>query len=140
MRDWAGKLPGAAVRLAGLLHCAEKPQDAVTGISLETMTRALDLAGIFADHARIVFDMMGADTELQGARRVWVWVERNRLSTFSKRDCFESLKGHFKKMATLNPAFDVLQERKYIRIDEVKTGARPTAICVVNPEITQGWS
>jgi hypothetical protein len=42
-RDWAGKLPGAAARIAGLLHCAEYAFDEPWkyNISVETMNRAL---------------------------------------------------------------------------------------------------
>jgi len=139
MKDWAGKLPGAAIRLAGILHCAENPDKIETPIPFETMSIALDLASIFADHAKVVFDLMGADADLQGARRVWSWVDRNRFDSFTKRDCFEALKGHFRKMGNLNPALEVLQERNHIRIEEIKTGARPSYKCVVNPEIIQGW-
>ncbi|MBC2716461.1 MAG: DUF3987 domain-containing protein [Desulfobacteraceae bacterium] len=140
MRDWAGKLPGAAIRLAGLLHCAEATY-IVDGapISLATMTKALNLVSIFAGHAKIVFDLMGADSELQAARRIWSWIERNQFDGFTKRDCFEALKGHFRKMGNLNPALDILEERNLIRVNKIKTGARPSFKCIVNPKIIRGW-
>ena len=89
--DWAGKLPGAAARIAGLLHCAENPyQPWAERISLETMDRALELASIFSSHALIAFDMMGADKALEQARKIWRWIERGRQESFSKRDCFNA--------------------------------------------------
>ena len=46
IQDWAGKLPGAAVRIAGNLHCAEfafgMPAD--SELSIDTMRRALQFA------------------------------------------------------------------------------------------------
>jgi hypothetical protein len=137
--DWGGKLPGAAIRIAGLIHCAINPEAAETDISFETMRIALVLSAIYADHALFVFDLMGADSDLQGARRVWAWIGRNRFKSFTKRDCFEALKGHFHKMDNLNPALNVLEERNYIRIDPIKTGARPSYQCLVNPDILKEW-
>lgn len=140
LKDWAGKLAGAAVRLAGLIHCSMNPDATATNINLETMKAALALAAIYAEHARLVFDLMGADPGLQDARRVWLWIERNRYGSFTKRDCFEALKGHFHKMDRLNPALQILEERHHIRSKEIKTGARPSFKCIVNPMITEEWS
>ncbi len=139
IRDWAGKLPGAATRIAGLLHCADNPNDPWNiPVSLETMTRALDLAAVFADHALITFDLMGADTSLDGARKVWRWVERNRLESFSKRDCHNALQGSFKRVKELEEPLIVLIERNYIQAETKQTGGRPSIIYRVNPEIIKG--
>ncbi|MBU4491580.1 MAG: DUF3987 domain-containing protein, partial [Euryarchaeota archaeon] len=138
--DWAGKLPGAAARIAGLLHCAEKPyQPWAENISLETMQRALELASIFSSHALIAFDMMGADKSLEQARKVWRWVERNRQESFSKRDCFNALKGTFHKVVNIDEAFKVLRERNYIQTIHKETGGRPSISCNVNPELSKEW-
>lgn len=138
--DWAGKLPGAAARIAGLLHCAENPyQSWVEDISLETMQRALELASIFSSHALIAFDMMGADKALEQARKVWHWIERNRQESFSKRDCFNALQGTFHKVVNMDEALKVLQERNYIQEIQQKTGGRPSIKYNVNPELIMRW-
>lgn len=138
--DWAGKLPGAAARIAGLLHCAENPyQPWAEKISLETMQRSLDLASIFSGHALIAFDMMGADKALEQARKVWRWIERGRQSAFSKRDCFNALKGTFHKVVNMDEALKVLQERNYIQVIQQKTGGRPSINCNVNPMLSKEW-
>ncbi len=138
--DWAGKLPGAAARIAGLLHCAENPyQPWAERISLETMQRSLELASIFSSHALIAFDMMGADKALEQARKIWRWVERNRYHTFSKRDCFNALQGTFHKVVNMDEALKVLQERNYIQEIQQKTGGRPSINCNVNPELSKEW-
>ena len=141
VRDWAGKLPGAAARIAGLLHCAGNPHEPWTvPVSLGTMTTALDLAAVFADHALIAFDLMGADTSLDEARKVWRWIERNRLESFSKRDCHNALQGSFKRVKELEEPLIVLIERNYIQAETKPTGGRPSIIYRVNPEIIKGWS
>ena len=140
LRDWAGKLPGAAARIAGLLHCADNPHDPWTiPVSLETMTTALDLSAVFADHAVIAFDLMGAGTSLDGARKVWRWVEKNRFEAFTKRDCFNALKATFHRVANIEDPLKVLEERNYIQAETQKTGGRPSIMYRVNPEITKGW-
>lgn len=138
--DWAGKLPGAAARIAGLLHCAENPyQPWAERISLETMDRSLELTSIFSSHALIAFGMMGADKTLEQARKIWRWVERNRYHTFSKRDCFNALQGTFHKVVNMDEALKVLQERNYIQGIQQKTGGRPSINCNVNPKLSKDW-
>ncbi len=144
IRDWAGKLPGAAARLSGLLHCAKNPfQPWTTPVSLGTMTNALTLASCFADHAEIAFDLMGGDVSLEHARKVWRWVEKNRFETFTKRDCFQALKGTFKTTKDLESPLATLVERSYLQGEVLssKSGkGRKSIQYTINPEIIKGWS
>lgn len=142
IKDWAGKLPGASARIAGVLHCAKfaKSQPWNHEICIDTMTRALTLASILSEHALAVFEMMGSDPSIEAAIKVENWINRNRCDHFTARECFESLKGTFKKMADLNPAFDVLVERRYI-FEEDREGkvGRPSRVYFVNPVISKNW-
>ena len=139
--DWAGKLPGAAARLAGLLHCVEHPQQTWSEqISLETMRQALGLAAVFARHALKVFDLMGADKSLEGARKVWRWIERGRFQSFKKNDIYNALKGSFPRVADIEPCLDVLEERNYIYCYKEKKVGRPTITYTVHPDFTKEWS
>jgi len=139
--DWAGKLPGAAIRIAGLLHCVEHPsQPWSCQISLETMQQALGFASVFASHALKVFDLMGADKSLKGARKVWRWIERGRFLSFRKRDCYNALKGVFHRIADVEPLLDLLEERNYIVSEKQKTGGRPSVTYRVNPELSKEWA
>ena len=143
IKDWAGKLPGAAARIAGLFHCAEHAhgQPWVIEISLIGMTHALTLAEALSAHALAVFDLMGADPGLDGARKVWRWVERHRHRTFTARMCHQDLRGIFKRAESLAPAFQVLLERGYL-VEEVPTQrpGRPSRGFTVNPVLMEGWS
>ena len=141
LTDWSGKLAGAAARLAGLLHCVKHDtQPWAEKISLETMGQALDLAAVFASHTEVAFDLMGADQALEGARKVWRWIEKGRYESFTKRDCFDGLKGYFRKVLNIDPALGILEERNYIASATQKTGGRPSIIYSVNPEIIEGWN
>jgi len=143
VRDWAGKLPGAVGRLAGLLHCVEHSNDQPWAIKIndDTLSRALNLAAFLSRHALSAFDLMGADDDLNSARKVWQWVERNRRESFTARDCFDALKGTFKRMAGINPAFDVLTERHYIfELPHEKSVGRPSRVFKVNSKLMEDWA
>jgi hypothetical protein len=140
MKDWAGKLPGMAVRIAGLLHCAEHAKDMTAKLSIETMTHALDFAAISEEHALAAYDLMGANLALKDARKLWGWIERRRKAGFTFRDAFNALRGSFPLAAELEPAFQVLVERAYIapKQTEPRVG-RPTRLYEVNPALTAEW-
>lgn len=142
--DWAGKCPGAAARLAGVLHVIET---AVTGgwgreISLDTMARALGLMAVIAKHSRHALDLMGADEGIGAARRVWDWIEAGRRPRFTVRDAFNALRGTFSRVADVTAALDVLVERGYVEVIESPTrgpGRPSSPMVVVRPDIAGGW-
>jgi putative DNA primase/helicase len=144
--DWASKLPGGAARIAGLFHCVEfaGTSPIPKKISLQTIKRALEVAAILSEHALAAFGLMGADPAIEGAKKVWRWVERNRSKSFTARDCFQALKGSFLKMDELQPALDVLVERAYIAKESKKEstgrGRPPSTSYCVNPSLTEDWA
>jgi len=142
IKDWAGKLPGVVGRLAGLLHCVEHSNEQPWSIEIndETLNRTLTLAAFLSRYALAAFDLMGADNDLNSARKVWQWIERNRLETFSARDCFNALRGTFKRMSEINPAFDVLFERHHIFESPHTQGVgRPSRKFIVHPILVETW-
>ena len=143
VRDWGGKLPGMAVRVAGLLHCAEHafdPDLTASNLSLDTMRRALDFAAVCAEHALAAYALMGADEALKDARKLWGWIERRRKTAVTFRDAHQALRGSFPRSADLEPAFDVLVERSYLVMREsAGRVGRPTKTYRVNPALTADW-
>jgi len=149
IKDWGGKLPGAAARLAGLLHCVEHAETLTANliISLSTMQRALVLAAFYQSHALAAFDVIGADLDLHAARHVWKWVQREQhhaheqgseKTTFTARECFQVLRGTYKKMDVLNPAFEILIERGYVieqksPLESIGKRGRKSRVFLVNP-------
>jgi hypothetical protein len=144
IKDWAGKLPGAALRVAANFHCVQhaKGQPWVEELSLETLRGAVTVLTVLSTHALAVFGLMGADPSLEAARKLWQWVEQNRRASFTGRDCFNAVRGTYPKMADLEPGFDVLVERGYMMPHaEQRTGpGRPSRIYAVNPSLTEGWT
>lgn len=142
--DWAGKAPGAAARLAGVLHgikhAHDRPWEA--DIKQETMNDALEIMAVIARHSLVALDMMGADSTIAAARHVWDWVERKRLPCFTIRDAFNDLRGTFPRVKLLRGPLEVLEERGYIQIIEqskVGPGRKPSPTIVVRQEVREGW-
>ncbi|HET8700661.1 MAG TPA: YfjI family protein [Nitrococcus sp.] len=142
--DWAGKAPGAAARLAGVLHGIKhahgQPWEAV--ITVETMTDALEIMAVITRHSLAALDMMGADPTIAAARLVWDWVERGRVSRFTVRDAFIGLRGTFPRVSKLREALEALEERGYVEVIKPPPdgpGRPPSPVVRVRPEIARAW-
>ena len=140
LTDWAGKLPGAVIRISALLHIARhahgKPWD--NQIDVEDMSAALKMADSLGAHALVVFDLMGADPALDDARHVLRWIEREGKPVFTFRDCQYAHKTKYKRASELEPIIGVLIERYYIQPKPIKQmQGRPSRIFEVNPAILQ---
>jgi len=151
MKDFVGKLPGNAVRIAGVLHCAEHANGSPEAhqLSADTMTRATSIMDIIAVHAQQAYGTFGLDPRIEDARRVWEWIERYQAKAATKQtsaniikvhDIFQGLKGHFKTMEPLEDALGVLRERFYIAdmaSDGKRTRGRPQVRIMVNPKASR---
>ncbi|MCP5408341.1 MAG: DUF3987 domain-containing protein [Chromatiaceae bacterium] len=142
--DWAGKAPGAAARLAGVLHGIKhahgRPWDAA--ITAETMNAALEIMAITTHHSLAALDMMGADPTIAAARLVWDWIERGRLDRFTVREAYNVLRGTFPRVAKLREALEALEERGYLEVIEPPRdgpGRPPSPIVRLRPGIARVW-
>ncbi len=94
IQDWTGKLPGAALRIAGLCHAVEFGTTSST-ISKETMEKALDLCELLIPHAQAAFELMGTDQSLDDARHILTWLIAKGTPTFKQSDLHRT--GKFNK-------------------------------------------
>jgi replicative DNA helicase len=147
LRDWASKLAGATVRLAGLLHLGEHLGDG-WGKSIEsgTMERAIQLGRYFTDHARAAFRQMGADPQIADAQALLAWVTRTRAAEFSRRDAFRGVQSaRFQKVTDLDEPIALLVEHGYIRPaalapTDSRAGRPPGPSYQVHPELSRDWA
>jgi putative DNA primase/helicase len=141
-RDWAGKLPGQAARLAGVFHCIEAQLPGSLTVTEDTMSRALSLAALLADHAKMAFSTMGSDPATEAAKSILDWIQRKKRDKFTLRDCFRDLAGRYKNTSEMKPGLSVLTERGYIKdIGMEQTGGkgRPKGpYFVANPIVIGG--
>jgi len=139
--DWAGKAPGAAARIAGVLHgikhAHSNPWQAA--ITTETMNAALEIMAVITGHSLAALDMMGADPSIATARQVWIWIERRRLDNFSVREAFNALRSIFPRVHKLLGALEILEERGYLVVNEPPPqdgpGRPPSPRVRVRPEL-----
>ena len=134
MRDWGGKLVGAMVRIAALLHLSSFP--ATEPISPETMAGATSIAEFLGTHAMAAYQMMGADEAQEDAKYLWRRIEGTGQSAISKRDLFRLVRSKFKKAEYMEVPLRVLVEYGYIRIEDVErdgAGRKASPKIKVNP-------
>ena len=142
MTDWAGKLAGGIVRLAGLLHMATHWRDAAPApwerpIAETTVTHAIQIGRYLIAHAQAAYTLMGADPEVEQAKVILTWVTAQQRTHFTLRELYQGTKGRFKKVAELTPALRILLEHGFIReaapTFHPKPGRKPSPTYVVNP-------
>jgi replicative DNA helicase len=142
MTDWAGKLAGGIVRLAGLLHMAAHWRDAAPApwdqpIAEATVTHAIQIGRYLIAHAQAAYALMGADPEVEQAKILLAWVTAKQRTRFKVRELYQGTKGRFKKVAELAPGLRILVEHGFIReaapTFHPKPGRKPSPTYVVNP-------
>ena len=138
IQDWTGKLPGAALRIAGLCHVVEHGRK-IAEIDTHTLKRALKLASLLIVHAKAAFGMMGSDQAISDAKVILQWVsDKNGGDDFRRSDLQRALHGRFKRVERLIKALQVLTERHIISApQERQTGRRPGIFYKVSPLISE---
>jgi hypothetical protein len=137
--DWAGKLVGAVVRIAGLLHVACHPDDGWRRpVAEETVRDAVRLGDLFADHYLAALAETGASPDVAGAEYVLDIVRRIGCEAVSVRDVFNRVtKSRFGTVKELEPALALLEAHDYLRRepdpDRHGPGRRPSPTYAVNP-------
>lgn len=143
--DWAGKLVGNVLRLAGILTRADKPRfESVTFdnpqplvASAAIMRNAITLGSYFIQHAKAAYDLMGADDVTENAKYILNAVTKRRLEKFTRRDVMRLCR-RFKTAGEVQPALDVLVDRGFLweEVKETREFKKPKgADYLVNPQL-----
>jgi putative DNA primase/helicase len=137
IQDWSGKLPGAALRIAGGFHLAEHGSKPPARIEAATVERALDLCALLIEHARAAFGMMESESATADAKAIFRWIIEERLCRFRKGMAYRQFKGRFTgKPERLEKALQELEERAIISsAGKEKTRGRAAAVFIVNPAL-----
>lgn len=136
LREWASKLAGHTIRLAGLLHLAENPaRGAQMPISEETMQRGIELAQYYAEHAMATFGVMRAHPLLDHARAVLEWIGER--ADFKPRDVHRAMQRRFDSAEEVAKVLSLLEDHGYIREAPAQsTRGRRAVVYLANPK---GW-
>ncbi|WP_286944783.1 YfjI family protein [Acetobacterium sp. UBA5834] len=139
MTDFASKLHGAVLRIAGILHCMgyesllnDDP------VSMETMANAMDIGGYFLNHSMNAYDLMGADDQMKQVRFVLRKLEQNPQEQYKKHDLYILCRNSkIKVTADINPYVDLLVEYGYlqeaVQPKEKRVGRKADIIYKLNP-------
>jgi len=118
MTDWGGKLAGAVLRIAGILHIARNAFDSslwTLAVADQAMEDAISIGEYLGMHARAAYDLMAMDERLEDARHLLGWIKRNGKSEFSQRDADRGTEARFQRVEALGVVLRTLAERGYIR-------------------------
>ncbi|MBW3578525.1 MAG: DUF3987 domain-containing protein [Actinobacteria bacterium] len=150
--DWAAKLVGAVVRIAGLLHVARHPDSCCRRpVDADTMNTAVDLGRVLTAHYLSAVDEMGANPEVDKAEYVLDVLRRMGQDrpadrpaaadgplTVTVRDVFtRASRSRLATVDDLAPALDLLEAHGYVRRlpapDRSGPGRPPSPSYEVNP-------
>lgn len=120
MADWASKLGGYVLRVAGLLHMSEAASynsynSYNQAISDATLAKAIVFIQYLIPHAQAAYAEIGSDPAVEGARLVLRWIEKTEARSFSKQQCYQGVKGTLKRADDLDPVLSLLCDHGYLR-------------------------
>jgi hypothetical protein len=142
MTDWASKLAGAVIRVAGLLHMAtywreSSPAPWERPIDSETMDCAIQIGHYLLGHAQVAYGLMGADPEIERAKFLLSWLTAQQKTSLTLRDLFQGTKGRFRRVEAMRPALAILVDRGFLRPrvqpSHPGPGRKPSPVYEVNP-------
>ena len=137
IRDWASKLHGTTIRIAGILHCIENKGVGSSIITKNTMENARDIAMYFIEHAKMAFSIMGSSESVIKAKYVLRKLESVSVTEISKRDIYLLCRSrYFKKTEDIHDTLDLLEEHGYIRVKDIfnsnTAGRKPSTVYELN--------
>ena len=107
-----------------------------TQIDAETMLGAIAIGEYLIPHAKAAYFEMGSDPAIDTARRILAWVSSGQMSSFSKNEAFNALRGAVRKSNELDAPLQLLVDHGYIRliVEEHKgRGRKPSPNFEINP-------
>lgn len=138
--DWGGKLAGAVLRLAGILHLARTHSEDIENseeVTAREMGAAVEIGRYLIQHARAAFDLIGEDPALEGARLILQWIRKRGWTSFTQRDLHQTVRGaqRFKNAGAIEEPLRTLVAHGFIRPLARESGqvGRPSVTFEVHP-------
>lgn len=138
--EWAGKLVGTTVRIAGLLHLAEHANGILENLVIDedTMLSAVEVVVPLVDHAMAVLTPNGGLAIERDANYVLGVIRRKEKLRFNRSELWQWVKGKYSSMAQLDAVIEDLVDRNYLRPVErrgTRKAGRPANLFEVSPQI-----
>lgn len=115
--DWAGKLRGQVIKIAGLLYMAERAgRTWGEPIPLETMLKAITITkDFFIPNAQVAFERIGGGVAASLAQRIMKMIKRGGRPEYTKRELHRLVKSAVKKVGDLDEPLRLLIEWGVLR-------------------------
>ncbi len=124
--DWAGKLVGNTLRIAGLLCRAGvyRASEFLNGnepltVSGGTMADAIRLGRYYLSHSMAVHDAIPQSVMYRQAEKILQTIRDRRLEKFTRRDAMRFCQS-FKRVDEIQPVLDFLEDMGYIATMDIK--------------------
>lgn len=118
MGDWAGKLFGACLRIAGILHCMEYSNiESGCLVSVDTVKKAITISKYFLEHSKYAYMLMGTDKEVEKAKYILKQLKKQEQMSLKRNEIFSISRSSPKKINKaddIDKALDILIENGYI--------------------------
>lgn len=141
MQDWAGKLEGACLRIAGILHCMEYSN--ITSdclVSVDTMKKAITISKYFLEHSKYAYMLMGTDKEVEKAKYISKKLEKQEQMSLKRSEILSisrSPSRDINRVDDIFKALNILVENGYIIELETEkrkgAGRKPDVVFELNP-------
>ena len=148
LADWAGKLIGNTLRIAGLLcragtHRSHEFLDVAEPLTVDgrTMENAIRLGRYFLNHAQAAYSVLPEDTMFKQAGRILTMLKERHLQEFDRRAAMRYCR-KFRTVAEIQPVLDFLDDYGYIARQPEKTvspGRPPLPKYSVNPWVESSF-
>lgn len=144
--DWAGKLVGTVLRIAGIMCRASiirddflKDDEEPLVVDEDTMKNAIAIGRYFTEHAISAFSTMCVDTITNQSKRVLTAIKKDNLSEFTRRDIMRKCR-FLKTAEDVQTVLNHLCEYGYISptgvVDTNGKGKTSQQKYIVNPYTT----
>lgn len=143
IEDWAGKLHGNILRIAGNLHLAANVENDNLIVSKQTIVDAINIGYYYLINAKNIYEVTGNDTrdERIAQKIIKKLKEQKICGEISKHQLYRITRGKYvEKADDINEAVRILEEEGYIRIKKQEekdnmTGRKKDKILELNPNV-----
>ncbi len=126
IKAWGGKLAGAVIRIAGILHVEKYAHrdPRIPKIDAEIMRKAINLGRVLANHALEVLCSLNDDSHIEDAKIILHWIANLKKDRFTFSECRNAHRSRFKTTKKMEPVIELLIELREIKEISAKTSSR----------------
>ena len=135
IRDFASKIPGTMLRIAGLLHCAKVENPEQENIDKQTVDDAVKISLCIISHIEKVYQVNCKTSIFFDVKYVLSRINKIESLEFDKQELYQMCKGRILKSEYLDECLQILQKYNYLKIITISTEGRPKQKIILNPMI-----